>query len=275
MLSAGEPRARQRLAADRSGRSRGRLVDPPAGRAAPPARLPDRQARATSANCLARCSWDRQSVPVARCASGTSTCVTRMPLRSRSMVSAVSTPKPGASGQGRLERRPGQAALAVQRLVRPPAGRALDARPGQCDDEAMAALAHPVAEHRDRHVGRTVADRIGQRPGLRRALGQVAIEEEQMARYSPGVWTAQAAGLPRRPSPWRPPCPGCGHGDHRGLPRARRRRRPVGRAVVDDDDDVHPGQPGGGSHCRADPVGLVPGRDDDGDVAAWRHGVRS
>src|SRR5215470_19496026 len=43
--------------------------------------------------------------------------------------------EPARERPGRLERGPGQAALAVERLGRPPSGGPLDARPGERDDE--------------------------------------------------------------------------------------------------------------------------------------------
>jgi len=45
----------------------------------------------------------------------------------------------------------------------------------------------------------------------------------------------------------------------------------VGRAVVDHDDEVNPGQPGGAGHRGLDAVGLVPGRNDDCDVPGRSH----
>ena len=57
------------------------------------------RAQATPVNCRARCTWDRQSPPVARWAMGTSTSMIRRPRRCRSMVMPVSAPQPGASGR--------------------------------------------------------------------------------------------------------------------------------------------------------------------------------
>ena len=50
-------------------------------------------------NWRARCTWDRPSPPVARCAGGDLDSVIRRPWRSRSIVSPVSAPNPGASGR--------------------------------------------------------------------------------------------------------------------------------------------------------------------------------
>src|SRR5262249_34923237 len=47
-------------------------------------------ARATPSSCLALWTWELRSLPVARCAKGTSTSAIRIPLRSRSMVRPVS-----------------------------------------------------------------------------------------------------------------------------------------------------------------------------------------
>jgi len=118
-------------------------------------------ARATSANWRARCRWDAQSFPVARCASGTSTSVTRIPARSRSMVSAVSTPNPAASG-----RAASNAARVRQRCP---------FRAGQPDHQAVPALADPFGEHRDRHVGIARAHRFGERAGRARGVAQVRV----------------------------------------------------------------------------------------------------
>src|SRR6266536_5643672 len=47
---------------------------------------------------------------------------------------------------------------------------------------------------------------------------------------------------------------------------------PVIGAVIHDDHDVNPGQAGRGGDGLADPVGLVPGRDDHGDITGRLHG---
>ena len=180
-------------------------------------------------------------------------------------------PEPGRQRPGSLERGSGQAALAVERLVRPPPGGTLDAGPGQRDDETMAALTDPVAEHRDRHVRRATADRIGQRAGLRRALGQVTIEEEQVARDGPRVRLLEQPDFLGARLHGGRLAPVAGMPHDRGSRPLGGGGSPVSRAVVDHDDDVHTGQSSGGSHCRADPVGLVSGGNDDGDVTASRH----
>ena len=81
---------------------------------------------------------------------------------------------------GRLEGRPGQAALAVQRLGRPPAGHPLDASSGQAEHDAVAAALVPGGEDRDGHVGLAGQHRLGQRRRTGRGLGQVGVEEKQV-----------------------------------------------------------------------------------------------
>ena len=82
----------------------------------------------------------------------------------------------------RLERGAGQAALPVERLGRTPSGGAPDAGAGQRDHEAVAALLHPVAEDRDRHVRPAGPHRLDQRGRPGSGLGQVAVEEQQVTR---------------------------------------------------------------------------------------------
>jgi hypothetical protein len=184
------------------------------------------------------------------------------------MVSAVSTPQPRASGRAGLERRPGQAALAVQRLGRLPADRAADAGPGQADDQAVPAELDGRGEDGDGHVGPIRQYRIGQRAGLRGRLGQVRVEEQQV----PGAFTALSlvdqahrvrAALHRGRL-----APVAGVPQHHGARAAGHRAGSVAGTVVDDHDEADAGQPGRRRHGLADAIGFVPRRDDHRDVIA-------
>ncbi len=165
----------------------------------------------------------------------------------------------------------GQAALPVQRLGGPPAGGPLDARAGQPDRQAVPALADPFGEDRDRHVGVARAHRFGERTGRARGFAQVRVEEQQMpgaVRVGRGIGGFQqpdglGPGLHRRRL-----APVTAVPQHRGPGVTGSRGGVVGRAVVDHDDQVDPGQPGGAGHGGLDAVGLVPGWNDDCDVPA-------
>jgi hypothetical protein len=175
---------------------------------------------------------------------------------------------PPAVGQrpGRLERGPGQAALPVQRLGRPPAGGPADAGPGQADDQAVAAELDGGGEDGHGHVGLAGDHRLGQRPRPGGRTGQVRVEEQQMPRaVAPLLLVDQADRL--------------GTGLHRGalspVPRVPHHGRagplgqiggPVRRTVVYDDDQPHAGQPGRRRHRGMNSVRLIPGRDDDRDI---------
>jgi hypothetical protein len=67
--------------------------------------------------------------------------------------------EPGRQRKGSSERLAGQAALAVERLGRLPAGGAADTVAGSADHDAVSAELDPVAEDRDRHVGGAVGYR--------------------------------------------------------------------------------------------------------------------
>ena len=167
-----------------AGRARGGRPgrEPRAGARGSPARGP-RGPGPRRPSCRARCTWDRQSLPVARWASGTSTSVTRRPFRIRSMVRPVSAPRARRRAAGPPRTRPGSgsAARSAAGLGRQPVARSMPA-PDSRHDQAVPALADPAAEHRDGHVGGAAADRLGERPGLRRGVAQVGVQEEQVMR---------------------------------------------------------------------------------------------
>ena len=181
----------------------------------------------------------------------------------------------------RLERGPGQAALAVQRLGGTPARRPLDARAGQPDHEAVAAELHLAGEDRDGHVGQPGPHGLGQRSGVRGRLAEIGVEEQQVMRAG----RAPAAAAPRSASMTRTASAPVSIAA--ALPRVRAwrttvapsnaasRTRPVARSVVDHDNDVRARNLRRGLDGRADPVGFVPGWDDDGQVAALATWLRS
>ena len=135
---------------------------------------------------------------MARCAMSTSTSTMRSPLRFRSMVIAVSTPKPRASGRAaskaaRVRQRwPFSGWAGVQPVARLMPGA------GQPDHEAVPAELDPVGEDRDRHVRRRPrrpARSAGPRsprsaPGRRRGTAGGA--------GRPPVALRRAGGPPRR-----------------------------------------------------------------------------
>ena len=112
----------------------------------------------------------------------------RIPLRFRSIVIAVSTPNPRASG-----RAASKAALVRQRWpfsgwagVQPVAR--LIPRSGQPDHEPVPAAPDPAGEDRDRHVRLARGDRPDQRARAARGLPEVGVEEEQVTRpVAPGA----------------------------------------------------------------------------------------
>jgi len=166
-------------------------------------------------------------------------------------VSAVSTPKPAASGWASSK-----------------------ARPRQPDHETVPALTDPVGEDRDGHVGIAGPDRLDERTGLGRRGAQIAVQEQQVPGRTGPAWRCRPLHQPDRFGPGL-------HGgrlaaaaavpDHRRSRVARQRGGVIGGPVVDHDDQVHPGQPGRTGHGRLDAVGLVVGRDDDGDVTTGGH----
>src|SRR5260370_1297325 len=151
----------------------------------------------------------------------------------------------------KAQRRPGQAALPVERLGRAPACCPLDTSSGQFDHQAMATALHPGGEGRDGHVSTARNDRLGERSGPSGSLAEVGVEEQQVSRLAGAV---PAASLPRRGQgplcldhPDRP-CPRLpsrrlaaisGVANDSRACRGRLAARPVGRAVVDDHDYVH------------------------------------
>jgi hypothetical protein len=80
----------------------------------------------------------------------------------------------------RLERGPGEAALAVQRLRRLPSDGPADAGSGQPDHQPVAAQLDCRGEDGDRHVRLTGDHRFGQRARERRGSAEVRVQEEQM-----------------------------------------------------------------------------------------------
>ena len=181
--------------------------------------------------------------------------------------------EPGRERPGGLKRGPGQAALAVERLGRPPSGGPLDAGPGERDDEPMAALPDPVGEDRDRHVGLAGQHRFGQRCRAGGSLAEVAVEEQQMTRPRTVVARLQQAHRLRAALHRRGLAAAAGMAHHGRPGVLGHGGGAVPGAVVHHQHEIDPGQPGGPGHGRPDAVGFVPGRDDDSHVTARHHGL--
>ena len=211
-------------------------------------------------------------MPVARCSIGTSTSTTRNPRLSKSIVNPVSTPNPGASGLAASKARPGQTALPVERLLHLPPRGAPDTFAGQSDDHAVPAEPQPGGrEPRDRHVRFPRADRFDQSRGRASGLPKVGVHEQQV----PGGHVSAGPPLVRfiAADPFRTGlhgrafAPVSGMPEHAGPRGTGHGRCLVAGPVVHDHDQVHVGQGAHRPHCGADPLLLVPGRDDGGDPA--------
>lgn len=173
---------------------------------------------------------------------------------------------PGGQRQGGVERLPGQAALAGQRLGGRPAGQPTDPLGRRAHDDPEAApLALLRRQHRDRHVGGTHDDGGDDGPQVGGRGLEVGVDEEDGgARGELGSPTgarghrcglAPVALVPDdvdSSGPLR---------DGRGL---------VGRPVVDDDDPPDGRQPVQRGDRGADPGLLVLGRDDRDDLTRAR-----
>ena len=176
----------------------------------------------------------------------------------------------GGEGQGGVEGLPCQAAHARQRLGRLEAAELGDALLRQPDDEAEpSAPALLRGQDRDRHIGLPGQDRIGQRRSADRGVLEVAVDEQQRSMVRIGTEIG-IGDLPVAQSE------GPGHhgrclalvlrvGDDLGPGPPGQGARVIARSVVDDHDDVDPGDPLGRGHGRADALGLVHRGDDGGD----------
>ena len=180
------------------------------------------------------------------------------PLRLRSMVIAVSTPNPRASGHAASN-----AALVRQRW--PFSGWAGDqpvARlmpgAGQADHEAVPAKLDAVGEDRDRHVGRAVGDRLDERARVGRRPPKVRVKEQQVPRTVRRITLVDLGAPPPRPRAWPPPCPGSAATATPSRPRPSRRRTVASvEPSLGDHDGIDAGQRQRGGHGLADPLGLV------------------
>jgi hypothetical protein len=89
-------------------------------------------------------------------------------------------------GPGGPEGGSGQAPLAGERLGRFPARGALDPRPGQPNDQAVASPFGPLRrKRRDRHVGSAITHGVDQRPRSRGGVLEVAVEKQQSVQRIP------------------------------------------------------------------------------------------
>src|SRR5579859_3919636 len=136
--------------------------------------------------------------------------------------------------------------------------------PAQLDD---------AGEHGDRHVRLAAAHRLGEWPGLLRGVPEIGVQEEQVTGDLAAFLLVQqvdcfGSGLHRPALATRP-----GVTDYAGTGPFGYDPGLIRRPVVHDEDEIHPGKGGSGPDGRADSVGLIPCRDDNGNVTAWRHGA--